>query len=108
MEAATNPTLEGPSSDPTLFCTAFKKNRFYMFTKSVFNLHKLINYFDSFSLCLAYVLFTNDSKQKCILNYLSVDENLKILKVLTLIVTYLMKDRLRKILFRLLKLHVCY
>ncbi|XP_050432168.1 peptidylprolyl isomerase domain and WD repeat-containing protein 1 [Adelges cooleyi] len=33
MEAATNPTLEGTSSDPTLFCTAYKKNRFYMFTK---------------------------------------------------------------------------
>ncbi|CAI6347895.1 unnamed protein product [Macrosiphum euphorbiae] len=33
MEAATNPTLESSSSDPTLFCTAYKKNRFYMFTK---------------------------------------------------------------------------
>jgi len=36
MEAATNPTLEGPTSDPTLFCTAYKKNRFYIFTKLVF------------------------------------------------------------------------
>lgn len=35
MEAATNPTLEGSLSDPTLFCTAYKKNRFYMFTKLV-------------------------------------------------------------------------
>lgn len=36
MEAATNPALEASISDPTLFCTAYKKNRFYMFTKLVF------------------------------------------------------------------------
>ncbi|GIY59183.1 peptidylprolyl isomerase domain and WD repeat-containing protein 1 [Caerostris darwini] len=32
MEASENPTLEARSSDPTIFCTAFKKNRFYLFT----------------------------------------------------------------------------
>lgn len=39
MEAASNPTLENSYSDPTLFCTAYKKNRFYMFTKLVFFLY---------------------------------------------------------------------
>lgn len=34
MAASNNPTLEAAAhSDPTLFCTGFKKNRFYMFTK---------------------------------------------------------------------------
>lgn len=33
MEASENPTLDSVTSDPTLFCTAFKKNRFYMFTR---------------------------------------------------------------------------
>ncbi|KAJ8872192.1 hypothetical protein PR048_025794 [Dryococelus australis] len=33
MEASENPTLDSVQSDPTLFCTAFKKNRFYMFTR---------------------------------------------------------------------------
>nr|CAD7264167.1 unnamed protein product [Timema shepardi] len=33
MEASENPTLDSARSDPTLFCTAFKKNRFYMFTR---------------------------------------------------------------------------
>ncbi|XP_043784230.1 peptidylprolyl isomerase domain and WD repeat-containing protein 1 isoform X2 [Apis laboriosa] len=33
MEAAENPTLEMNRPDPTLFCTAYKKNRFYMFTR---------------------------------------------------------------------------
>ncbi|XP_011499182.1 PREDICTED: peptidylprolyl isomerase domain and WD repeat-containing protein 1 isoform X2 [Ceratosolen solmsi marchali] len=33
MEASENPTLEMNRSDPTLFCTAHKKNRFYMFTR---------------------------------------------------------------------------
>ncbi|CAG7834170.1 unnamed protein product [Allacma fusca] len=32
LEAADNPTLDNVQSDPTLFCTAYKKNRFYMFT----------------------------------------------------------------------------
>lgn len=32
MKASENPTLENISADPTLFCTAFKKNRFYLFT----------------------------------------------------------------------------
>lgn len=32
MEASDNPILKGIRFDPTLFCTAFKKNRFYMFT----------------------------------------------------------------------------
>lgn len=33
MEASENPTLENVQPDPTLFVTAFKKNRFFMFTK---------------------------------------------------------------------------
>lgn len=33
MEASDNPALENITSDPTLFCTAFKKNRFYLFSK---------------------------------------------------------------------------
>ncbi|PNF33090.1 hypothetical protein B7P43_G15844 [Cryptotermes secundus] len=33
MEASENPTLDSIHSDPTLFCTAFKKNRFYMFSR---------------------------------------------------------------------------
>ncbi|XP_013403657.1 peptidylprolyl isomerase domain and WD repeat-containing protein 1-like [Lingula anatina] len=33
MEASDNPSLQEVKSDPTLFCTAFKKNRFYMFTR---------------------------------------------------------------------------
>ena len=32
LEAADNPTLDSLAADPTLFCTAFKKNPFYMFT----------------------------------------------------------------------------
>jgi peptidylprolyl isomerase domain and WD repeat-containing protein 1 len=37
MEAAENPTLDSVHSDPTLFCTAYKKNRFYMFTRQVYS-----------------------------------------------------------------------
>lgn len=33
MEASENPTLDSVHSDPTVFCTAFKKNRFYLFTR---------------------------------------------------------------------------
>lgn len=33
MEISDNPTLRRDTSDPTLFCTAYKKNRFYMFTR---------------------------------------------------------------------------
>lgn len=33
MEASDNPTLQGNKMDPILVCTAFKKNRFYLFTK---------------------------------------------------------------------------
>lgn len=33
MEASDNPTLELSRSDPILFCTGHKKNRFYMFTR---------------------------------------------------------------------------
>ncbi|XP_070563802.1 peptidylprolyl isomerase domain and WD repeat-containing protein 1-like [Ptychodera flava] len=33
MKASENPLLQNVSDDPTLFCTAFKKNRFFMFTK---------------------------------------------------------------------------
>ena len=28
-----NPGLRKDTSDPTLFCTAYKKNRFYMFSR---------------------------------------------------------------------------
>lgn len=30
MKASDNPALDSVESDPTIFCTAFKKNRFYM------------------------------------------------------------------------------
>uniref|UniRef100_A0A8C1KRW6 peptidylprolyl isomerase n=1 Tax=Cyprinus carpio TaxID=7962 RepID=A0A8C1KRW6_CYPCA len=33
MKASENPALQSSDPDPTVFCTAFKKNRFYMFTK---------------------------------------------------------------------------
>ncbi|CAG2101789.1 unnamed protein product [Medioppia subpectinata] len=33
MKASENPGLEASHPDPTLLCTAFKKNRFYLFTK---------------------------------------------------------------------------
>ncbi|XP_062870675.1 peptidylprolyl isomerase domain and WD repeat-containing protein 1 [Trichomycterus rosablanca] len=33
MKVSDNPALESSDPDPTIFCTAFKKNRFYMFTK---------------------------------------------------------------------------
>jgi len=32
MEASDNPILKAVQFDPVLFCTAVKKNRFYMFT----------------------------------------------------------------------------
>ncbi|XP_072942390.1 peptidylprolyl isomerase domain and WD repeat-containing protein 1 [Epargyreus clarus] len=33
MEGSENPTLLNVKMDPTLFCSAYKKNRFYMFTR---------------------------------------------------------------------------
>jgi len=33
MKASNNPNLQIVKQDPTLFCTAYKKNRFYLFTK---------------------------------------------------------------------------
>jgi hypothetical protein len=36
MEASENPTLDSVHSDPTVFCTAFKKNRFYLFTRYMY------------------------------------------------------------------------
>ncbi|NXJ71036.1 PPWD1 protein, partial [Rostratula benghalensis] len=33
MKASENPVLQNIQADPTVICTAFKKNRFYMFTK---------------------------------------------------------------------------
>ncbi|KAJ3605830.1 hypothetical protein NHX12_027874 [Muraenolepis orangiensis] len=33
MTASDNPALQNKEADPTIFCTAFKKNRFYMFSK---------------------------------------------------------------------------
>lgn len=35
MKASDNPTLDNIQPDPTLFCTAFKKNRFYIFSRCV-------------------------------------------------------------------------
>ena len=33
MEASDNPGLKTDTLDPTLFCTGFKKNRFYLFSR---------------------------------------------------------------------------
>lgn len=33
MQASDNPSLQATDTDPTLVCSAFKKNRFYMFTR---------------------------------------------------------------------------
>ena len=33
MKASDNPALKSVEPDPTVFCTAFKKNRFYMVRK---------------------------------------------------------------------------
>lgn len=33
MEGSTNPTLESIQPDPTLICTAYKKSRFYLFSR---------------------------------------------------------------------------
>ena len=33
MRASDNPNVENVQSDPTIFCTAYKKNRFYVFSK---------------------------------------------------------------------------
>uniref|UniRef100_A0AAV2IW90 peptidylprolyl isomerase n=1 Tax=Knipowitschia caucasica TaxID=637954 RepID=A0AAV2IW90_KNICA len=33
MKASDNPALQNVEADPTIFCTAFKKNRFYLFSK---------------------------------------------------------------------------
>ena len=33
MEVSDNPSLRRDTSDPTLICTAYKKNRFYLFTR---------------------------------------------------------------------------
>jgi len=33
MKASNNPNLQIVKQDPTLFCTAYKKNRFYLFSR---------------------------------------------------------------------------
>ncbi len=33
MKASSNPNLQLVKHDPTIFCTAYKKNRFFLFTK---------------------------------------------------------------------------
>jgi peptidylprolyl isomerase domain and WD repeat-containing protein 1 len=33
MEASDNPALANILDDPTLFCSAYKKNRFYLFSR---------------------------------------------------------------------------
>ena len=58
MEISDNPTLRRDTSDPTLFCTAYKKNRFYMFTRRdpedlkgyIYNIYIIMIY--SYILCL--------------------------------------------------------
>ena len=37
MQASDNPLLSTPANDPMLFCTGFKKNRFYIFTRQEAN-----------------------------------------------------------------------
>ena len=37
MEASENPKLQPVPTDPCLFCTAFKKNRFYTFSRREHN-----------------------------------------------------------------------
>ncbi|ODM89522.1 Peptidylprolyl isomerase domain and WD repeat-containing protein 1 [Orchesella cincta] len=46
LEAAENPTIDSVQSDPTLFCTAFKKNRFFMFTRRDANDHSSVKELD--------------------------------------------------------------
>jgi len=36
MKASDNPALQEPDADPTVFATAFKKNRFYMVSRRCF------------------------------------------------------------------------
>ncbi len=33
MKASNNPNLQVVRQDPTIFCTGYKKNRFYLFTR---------------------------------------------------------------------------
>ena len=33
MKASNNPNLQVIKHDPTIFCTAYKKNRFYLFSR---------------------------------------------------------------------------
>ena len=33
MQVSDNPTLRKDTSDPTIICTAYKKNRFYIFSR---------------------------------------------------------------------------
>ena len=37
MQASDNPLLSTPANDPMLFCTGFKKNRLYIFTRQEAN-----------------------------------------------------------------------
>lgn len=44
MKASDNPALQSTDPDPTIFCTAFKKNRFYMvrtFTQHTLSLNTI-------------------------------------------------------------------
>lgn len=41
MKASDNPALKNVEPDPTIFCTAFKKNRFYMVSKESMRLTSL-------------------------------------------------------------------
>ena len=43
MAASENPTLlKSEGKDPSLFCTAFKRNRFFMFTKRTAERYALV------------------------------------------------------------------
>ena len=45
MAASENPTLkDAETTDPTIFCTAYKKNRFYLFTDRDPNAYTCIYY----------------------------------------------------------------
>jgi len=33
MQASDNPLLAAPTNDPMLFCTGYKRNRFYIFSR---------------------------------------------------------------------------
>lgn len=61
MEAAKNPTLESIQPDPTLFCTGFNKNRFYLFSRYICRKDDTIIFVVvvSFLLCFSWCMVLN-------------------------------------------------